>query len=95
MVDVVMFVTQMGFNARISDPLLGGTYMTMLNTMSNVGNHWPSSTALWFVDMLTWSRCEYDTVHAAHNGSSTSTCHIQGDEDVSCSTFCLIMFTQY
>lgn len=84
MVDCAMFVTQMGFNARISDPLLGGTYMTMLNTMSNLGNYWPSSTALWFVDMLTWSSCGFDTLHAAYNGSFASTsCHIEDEKDVS------------
>ena len=32
-----MFVSTMAFFARISDPAMGGTYMTMLNTMSNLG----------------------------------------------------------
>ena len=32
-----MFVTQMAFHALISDPMIGGTYMTLLNTMSNLG----------------------------------------------------------
>lgn len=74
MFHTAMFVTQMGFNARISDPLLGGTYMTMLNTMSNVCSHWPSSAALWFVDFLSWSSCEYETLHESNNGTFTSTC---------------------
>ena len=32
-----MFVSNMAFFARISDPAMGGTYMTMLNTLSNLG----------------------------------------------------------
>ena len=32
-----MFVSQMAFFAKISDPKIGGTYMTLLNTLSNIG----------------------------------------------------------
>ena len=32
-----MFVAQMAFYAKISDPLIGGTYMTLLNTVTNLG----------------------------------------------------------
>lgn len=28
----------MAFFARVADPAIGGTYMTFLNTISNVGN---------------------------------------------------------
>ena len=44
----------MAFFARISDPAIGGTYMTFLNTLTNLGNMWPNSFTLWFVDFLTW-----------------------------------------
>ena len=33
----MMFVSVMSFNAKISDPSIGGTYMTYLNTISNLG----------------------------------------------------------
>merc|ERR1740131_214558 len=52
-----MFVAIMAFFARISDPAIGGTYMTFLNTLSNLGNMWPNSFTLWFVDFLTWKEC--------------------------------------
>ena len=52
-----MFVSGMAFNAKISDPLIGGTYMTLLNTVSNLGGVWPSSLSLWAVDGLTWKTC--------------------------------------
>ena len=48
------FVSTMAFFARISDPAIGGTYMTFLNTLTNLGNMWPGSFTLWFVDFLTW-----------------------------------------
>ena len=32
-----MFVAQMAFHAKISDPTIGGTYMTLLNTVANMG----------------------------------------------------------
>ena len=53
-----MFVTQMAFHARISDPAIGGTYMTLLNTISNLGAYWPGTVALWFLDPLTYKSCQ-------------------------------------
>jgi len=32
-----MFVPLMAFYAKVSDPVIGGTYMTLLNTVSNLG----------------------------------------------------------
>ncbi|XP_044727688.1 acetyl-coenzyme A transporter 1 [Chrysoperla carnea] len=52
-----MFVAIMAFFAKISDPSVGGTYMTLLNTLANLGGNWPSTVALWFVDSLTWRNC--------------------------------------
>lgn len=52
-----MFVSIMAFFAKISDPLVGGTYMTLLNTVVNLGGNWPATLALWFVDPLTWKEC--------------------------------------
>ncbi|XP_018323902.1 acetyl-coenzyme A transporter 1 isoform X2 [Agrilus planipennis] len=53
-----MFVSVMAFFAKISDPSVGGTYMTLLNTVTNLGGNWPATLALWFVDMLTFKQCE-------------------------------------
>lgn len=52
-----MFVAVMAFFAKISDPAVGGTYMTLLNTICNLGGNWPTSIVLWLVDVLTWKRC--------------------------------------
>lgn len=53
-----MFVSIMAFFAKISDSSVGGTYMTLLNTVSNFGANWPAILALYFVDPLTWKQCE-------------------------------------
>lgn len=52
-----MFVSIMAFFAKISDPAVGGTYMTLLNTLTNLGGNWPSTLALWMVDPLTIKQC--------------------------------------
>lgn len=52
-----MFVAVMAFFAKISDPTVGGTYMTLLNTVCNLGGVWPTSIVLWLVDVLSWKEC--------------------------------------
>ncbi|KAK7067304.1 hypothetical protein SK128_003163 [Halocaridina rubra] len=52
-----MFVGIMAFFARISDSSVGGTYMTLLNTFTNLGGNWPSWVALRFVSEMTWKSC--------------------------------------
>ncbi|GAB5371092.1 hypothetical protein AAMO2058_001549900 [Amorphochlora amoebiformis] len=48
-----MFTSQLAFFARVSDPAIGGSYMTLLNTVANLG----SLSSLWIatrmVDVLT------------------------------------------
>ncbi|XP_068440645.1 acetyl-coenzyme A transporter 1 [Clinocottus analis] len=53
-----MYVACMAFHAKVSDPLIGGTYMTLLNTVTNLGGNWPSTLALWMVDPLTFKECQ-------------------------------------
>ena len=43
-------MSQMAFFAHVSDPALGGTYMTLLNTMGNLGGRWPPTAAFFMVD---------------------------------------------
>jgi hypothetical protein len=47
-----MFTSMMAFFARVADPGFGGTYMTLLNTLANVGAKWPPSLALWGLGYL-------------------------------------------
>jgi len=47
-----MFVAHMGFFAKVSDPAIGGTYMTFLNTIHNLGNMWASTFCLKAADQI-------------------------------------------
>lgn len=75
-----IFVSLMAFHARVSDPAIGGTYMTLLNTITNLGGNWPATLALWMVESFTFKRC----VGAAKDWLSCSskedldTCSSQG-----------------
>ena len=53
----VMFVSQGAFFAVICDPLIGGTYMTLLNTLANFGFAWPQFFVYRLVDLLTTTTC--------------------------------------
>ncbi|ORX51411.1 MFS general substrate transporter [Piromyces finnis] len=55
----VQFVSIGCFFARIADPTVGGTYMTLLNTLSNLGGTWPRPLILEGVDVLTdYGECQ-------------------------------------
>ena len=45
------------FFARVSDPRFGGVYLTLLNSVNNIGGSWPSTACLWLVEFLTIKSC--------------------------------------
>lgn len=53
----VQFVSASAFHTQIADPLIGGTYMTLLNTISNLGGTWPKYFVLEGVEKFTSKRC--------------------------------------
>ncbi|KAL0080342.1 acetyl-coenzyme A transporter 1-domain-containing protein [Phycomyces blakesleeanus] len=53
----VQFVSISAFMTSIADPVIGGTYMTLLNTFSNFGGTWPKFFVLEAVDYFTVSTC--------------------------------------
>lgn len=53
----VQFVGMNAFHTRISDPRIGGTYMTLLNTFSNLGGTWPRYFVLKGVDYFSVATC--------------------------------------
>lgn len=85
----MMYVPQMAFSARISDPSIGGTYMTFLNTVSNLGSKWPNSLSLALVDYLTTREClggaNHDDIlaigsHTCSNVDERTACTAAGGE---------------
>jgi PAT family acetyl-CoA transporter-like MFS transporter 1 len=53
----IMFVAMLSFFNRISDPRFGGTYMTLLNTLSNFGIKWTATAAFGLINFLTIKKC--------------------------------------
>lgn len=53
----VQFVGISAFHTRVSDPLIGGTYMTLLNTFTNMGGTWPKWFVLKGVDWFSVGHC--------------------------------------
>lgn len=53
----IQFVSISAFHTQISDPLIGGTYMTLLNTISNLGGQWPKFIILNMIDFFTIKEC--------------------------------------
>ena len=51
------FIAFMAFYNRVSDANLGGTYMTILNTVSNLGAKWMESATLFAIDLVSDKVC--------------------------------------
>ncbi|THH15834.1 hypothetical protein EW146_g4704 [Bondarzewia mesenterica] len=61
----IQFVGISAFHTQISDPVIGGTYMTLLNTFTNLGGTWPKFFVLKGVDYFTIATCEVQESHLA------------------------------
>ncbi|KAJ1723707.1 hypothetical protein LPJ53_001988 [Coemansia erecta] len=59
MASTVQFVGLSAFITQIADPVIGGTYMTLLNTLSNFGGTWPVFFIMRAVDYFTSATCEF------------------------------------
>ncbi|KAL5491500.1 hypothetical protein EMCRGX_G016799 [Ephydatia muelleri] len=42
---------------KVSDPAIGGTYMTLLNTVANIAVAIPKTVVLWLVDVVSFKDC--------------------------------------
>ncbi|KAH7699887.1 gland protein G8A07 [Aphelenchoides avenae] len=51
------YLSMFAFCTQISDPKIGGTYMTLLNTLNNLGYKWPATLVLSVADFLTKKDC--------------------------------------
>ncbi|CAD5217386.1 unnamed protein product [Bursaphelenchus xylophilus] len=71
------FLSLMAFFAQISDPKIGGTYMTLLNTLSNLGGNWPSTFVLAITDFFNKKNCISATTKAV-----LGTCNKKPEEEL-------------
>ncbi|KAH9026321.1 acetyl-coenzyme A transporter 1-domain-containing protein [Lactarius deliciosus] len=54
----IQFVGMSAFHTKISDPVIGGTYMTLLNTFTNLGGTWPKFFVLKAIDYFSVATCQ-------------------------------------
>ncbi|KAG5681678.1 hypothetical protein PVAND_011091 [Polypedilum vanderplanki] len=63
------------FITKIADPMIGGSYMTLINTFANVGNRIFSTFFLWLVDKITWKQCSSSAnTFSVQNSTTINTC---------------------
>lgn len=84
-----IFVSLMAFHAAISDPKIGGTYMTLFNTVTNLGGNWPSTVSLWLVEKLTFQDC-HEQCKTSKVGNGTSS-----QQEISCENICTTSIDGY
>jgi hypothetical protein len=68
-----MFLAQISFFTQVSDPAMGGSYMTLLNTVANLGNMWPRYFVLNAIEALTVRECVPLDVVAGNATAATPT----------------------
>lgn len=66
----VQFVGISAFHTRIADPAVGGTYMTLLNTLSNFGGTWPR--------LLIMSMINYFSIYECYVPATNNTLRYRG-----------------
>lgn len=75
----VQFVGISAFHTRIADPAIGGTYMTLLNTLSNLGGTWPRVLVMCMIDYFTTWECRFESDKSSISSSITKQqCATQG-----------------
>lgn len=62
----------MSFYASISDPKIGGTNMTLLSTIGNIGMVASNTGALWLIEFLTFKQCSNDRTNLCSNKIQTN-----------------------
>ncbi|KAG5438928.1 hypothetical protein PCANB_002258 [Pneumocystis canis] len=68
------FMSINAFHTRIADPMIGGTYMTLLNTVCNLGGTWPRYFILEGMDFFTKSYCSEDTMNRCITDKDITLC---------------------
>lgn len=69
------FLSFMTFFSQISDPHIGGSYMTLLNTLMNLASKWPNLLSLWSLPKLTSWGCSKTNAEGIVSILYGLTCH--------------------
>jgi hypothetical protein len=80
--NTIMFVAVAAFHARIADPVIGGTYMTLLATVCNLGGTFPRFFVLRMVDAFTNAICLPDISNTTKTTiTNPFSCAVQADKE--------------
>jgi hypothetical protein len=80
--NTIMFVAVAAFHARIADPVIGGTYMTLLATVCNLGGTFPRFFVLRMVDAFTSATCFPDSSKSTTSSiTDPFSCAVQADKE--------------
>ena len=55
--NITLFLAGVSFYAKISDKKIGGTYMTLLATLSNLGGMYPSTLGMYLLNFFNVKKC--------------------------------------
>ncbi|QSL64609.1 hypothetical protein MERGE_001910 [Pneumocystis wakefieldiae] len=72
--NTIQFISITAFHTRIADPIIGGTYMTLLNTVSNLGGTWPRYFVFESIDFFTKSYCSKNITNKCTTHEQISLC---------------------
>ena len=64
----VVFISIIAFFSKISDPTIGASYMTLLNTLTNLGSKWITSLSLYLLPQMTYYACKGAVVNVGAEG---------------------------
>ncbi|KAJ3348168.1 hypothetical protein HDU83_001530 [Entophlyctis luteolus] len=82
MLSTIMFVGIGSYFTKISDPKIGGTYMTLLNTINNLAGTWPKYFILHSVDQFTEAQClvnnSTESLFKCTSDATKSQCVLEG-----------------
>ncbi|KAI8979135.1 membrane transporter [Mycotypha africana] len=98
----IQFVSISAFMTSIADPIIGGTYMTLLNTFSNFGGTWPKFFVLEAVDYFTKNTCSIPNEKGEYLSCTTEvgkdycsqmngTCQLEKDGYYIVGTLCVVL----
>ena len=71
LIRTTMFLSVVSFYAKIADRKIGGTYMTLLNTITNLGTIYPSTFGMYLINLFNVKKCI--NVNQFDNNSSNFT----------------------
>ncbi|KAJ1818964.1 hypothetical protein LPJ60_004031 [Coemansia sp. RSA 2675] len=101
MASTVQFVGMSAFITQIADPVIGGTYMTLLNTLSNFGGTWPVFFIMRAVDYFSSATCVLPGEGKPYSCATTDdrkqctvdggTCNVHWDGYYIVSTSCVLI----